>query len=106
MVRYVADLTYPGYIESRMWQLVVERVLQIIGEAANHVSIVTRAAHPEVAWGAIIGQRNVLAHVYGDINHDELWKTVTLHVPVLIQQLESFVPSPPGARPHGWDAEA
>lgn len=31
--------------------------------------------HPEIPWRQIIGQRNVLAHEYGDINND--WITST-----------------------------
>lgn len=103
---YVADLSYAGYLASRTRQLIVERVLQIVGEAANRVSGVTRAAHPEIAWRAIIAQRNVLAHEYGDIKHDEIWKTVTIDVPVLIRQLEALVPPAPGAQRHGWGDES
>jgi len=38
----------------------------ILGEAANHVSKDYQVQHPEIAWGQIIGLRNVLAHEYGE----------------------------------------
>ncbi len=50
--------------------------LAIIGEAANRVSKETRDAHPELPWQRIIAQRNILVHVYDEIDVDLLWRAV------------------------------
>jgi uncharacterized protein with HEPN domain len=42
-----------------------------------------------------MGQRHVLAHDYGEIKHDRIWRVATVHVPELIEQLKPLVPAPP-----------
>lgn len=54
------------------------------------------AAHPEVPWSDMIGQRNVLAHDYGVIDPEELWTSVSEDLPELIPQLDGLIPPIPG----------
>jgi uncharacterized protein with HEPN domain len=37
----------------------------------------------------------VLAHDYGEIKHDRIWRVAETHVPELIALLEPLVPAPP-----------
>jgi uncharacterized protein with HEPN domain len=90
-----SGLSLEQYLKQRVVQLAVERELEILGEAARRVSSSCRATHPEIPWQAIIGQRNVLAHEYGDIEHVRIWKVVTTHIPALIAQLEPLIPPLP-----------
>jgi uncharacterized protein with HEPN domain len=69
----------------------VERKIEIIGEGARGVSESFQSAHPEVPWSKIIGQRHVLAHDYGRIEHDRIWSVVNVHRPELAQQLERLL---------------
>jgi uncharacterized protein with HEPN domain len=52
-------------------------------------------AHPDIPWRPIQAQRHVLAHEYGEIKHDRVWRVATVHIPNLIGQLEPLVPNPP-----------
>jgi uncharacterized protein with HEPN domain len=70
----------------------VERATELIGEAASNVSDARRAAHPEIPWRKIIGQRNVLIHDYGDVDDDLVWNLVELEIPKLATVLERLVP--------------
>lgn len=54
-----------------------------VGEAAGRVSDELRSAPLEVPWRAIVGQRNILVHVYDQLNLDRLWLAVEA-VPQLI----------------------
>jgi len=72
----------------------VERSIEIIGEAARRVTTEFQNTHPEVPWREIIGQRNILAHEYGQIDHSVLYKTVKEDVPALISQLQKLLPPP------------
>lgn len=92
---FTAGLTFDAYMADRKVQLAVERALEIIGEAAHHVSEPFRQAHPEIRWGSIIAQRNVLAHEYGAIKQDRIWNVVTIHVPELIDRLRDWLPLAP-----------
>ena len=88
---FVKGVPHAIFIESNMVRYAVERSLLIIGEAANHVSVEFQEAHPEIAWRQIIGQRNVLAHEYGDINVDRVWTSATASVPQLLKILEQLL---------------
>ncbi len=46
----------------RILRLALERVIEIVGEAANRLPPDFRAKHGRIEWEKIIGMRNVLAH--------------------------------------------
>ena len=69
--------------------------IEILGEASRHVSSELQSAHAQIPWRSIQAQRHVLAHEYGEIKHERIWRVATVHIPELIRQLEPLVPSPP-----------
>jgi len=78
-----------------MLRYAVERQILVIGEAAKNVSSTFKDAHPQIPWSAIIAQRNILAHEYGEILVERIWRVVTVFIPELIKQLNLLVPPPP-----------
>ena len=74
------------------------RALEIIGEAAAHVSQAARDALPQLAWREIVGMRHRLIHAYFDVDLDRVWDTVTHSVPDVLEQLEA-VPEARAQRP-------
>ncbi len=88
-----SDLT--GYLKDRKLQMAVERAVEIMGEAARKVSTACQEGHPEIPWRAIIAQRHVLAHEYGEIKQERMWGLISDHIPELIKQLESLIPPQP-----------
>ena len=90
--KFVTGKTAHDYLSDRMLRGAVERHLEIIGEAANHVSNSFQEAHAGIPWRRIINQRNVLAHEYGEIRHELIWNVVIDNLPELIEQLEPLVP--------------
>jgi len=81
-----------AFLSDRVLMRAVERSVEIIGEAAKRVSETYQNAHPELPWREIIGQRNILAHEYGQIDHELLYKTAKEDVPSLILQIEQLLP--------------
>lgn len=73
--------------ESDFWSVVY--MLEVIGEAAAHVTSETRAILP-LPWLESIATRNRLAHGYFDINETVVWRTATEDVPQLAHSLETF----------------
>jgi uncharacterized protein with HEPN domain len=55
------------------------RVIEIIGEAARHVSLEVKSKNPDIAWIDIIGMRNRLVHGYFTVDHDVVWDTATTY---------------------------
>lgn len=66
----------------------VERNLQIIGEAANHLPEELTAAHPEIAWPQIRGFRNILVHHYFGVDADTVRDVVQTYLPELSRALK------------------
>lgn len=87
IMEFIEDVSYSDFIENNMIRYEVERSLLILGEADNHVSEPFRDLHPEIPWHQIVGQRNVLAHEYGDVNVDRIWATITNNLPHLKKNL-------------------
>ena len=81
-----------AFLEDRILMRALERSIELIGEAARRVSFLYRDDHPEIPWRKIIGQRNILAHEYGQIDHELLYKTAIDDVPELIVLLANLLP--------------
>lgn len=88
IARFVRGKTLDEYRRDDLLRSAVERQIEIIGEAARRVSDDFRGAHPEIAWRPIIAQRHILAHEYGEIEDDLIWRVATIHVPALRLLLE------------------
>ncbi|MCP1663158.1 MULTISPECIES: HepT-like ribonuclease domain-containing protein [Methanocalculus] len=74
-----------------VYSLALIRLLEIIGEAANHVSKKYKLDHPEVPWSHMIGMRNRLIHGYFDIDIDIVWDTVNKDLPPLVSLLKKIL---------------
>jgi uncharacterized protein with HEPN domain len=89
---FIRGVPYQQFVETRLVRYAVERALMLIGQAANCVSEEFRETHPEIAWRQMIGQRNILAHEYGDIKVDRIWASATVNIPMLLERLEMLLP--------------
>ena len=74
---------------NRVKRLAIERLLEIIDEAANHVSKEVIDANPDIPWSKMIGLRNKVAHDYGEILTDRIWLIASKSIPELVDLLES-----------------
>lgn len=73
----------------RMLMFAVVRAIEVVGEAANHVSEDGRSLLPSLPWPAIVGMRHRIVHAYFDIDPDTVWKTVMEELPVLSAALQT-----------------
>ena len=69
----------------------LQRLIEVVGEAAKQVSPETRGRHAEVPWSRIAGMRDRLIHGYHDVNMDIVWRTVTERLPELVGVLEAIL---------------
>ncbi len=90
-VEILGDMGREDLARSRVMQLALTRLVEIVGEAANRVPDSMRQTCPAVPWLQIIGMRNRLVHGYDVIDYDLLWNTITCDLPPLIAQLESIL---------------
>ncbi|WP_231901936.1 DUF86 domain-containing protein [Halorhodospira halochloris] len=66
------------------------RNLELIGEAATHISDEVRDEHPEIPWRMIIATRNRLIRGHLGIDDDTLWSIIQDDVPRLLPQLKAL----------------
>jgi uncharacterized protein with HEPN domain len=78
-----------------MLQVWVVHYLQIIGEAASHLSEQIQFSHPEIPWAKIIGMRHVLVHGYFEIDLNLVWEAVERDIPELKCKVSRIL--------EGWD---
>jgi uncharacterized protein with HEPN domain len=88
---FMDGVVHVKFTENKMIRYAVERLLLIVGEAANHVSKEFQEEHPEIEWAQIIGLRNVLAHEYGEVRVDKIYLAAAKGVPDLLQKLEPLL---------------
>lgn len=81
-----------AFLANRVMVRAIERIVEILGESARRVSMTYREDHTEIPWREIIGQRNILAHEYGQIDHELLYKTATEDIPDLISIIQNLLP--------------
>ena len=91
ILRFTTGLSKPGLIgDVRTYDAVV-RNLEIIGEAAKHISEEMKRQLPEIDWRKAAGLRDMLAHAYFGIDNDILWDVVQNKVPHLANVTRTFL---------------
>ena len=89
VIDILQDETHNSFVNNRIKRLAVERLIQIIGEAANHLSKDFMKENQDIPWTKIIGLRNKIVHDYGEILTDRIWLIASESIPELMQQIKS-----------------
>jgi uncharacterized protein with HEPN domain len=76
---------------NEIFALAATRLLEILGEAANHVPDEIKEAHPEIPWREIIGVRNHLIHGYFDVDWDIIWQILSKDLPEVMPEIRKMV---------------
>ena len=75
------------FVENKMMRLACIKAIEIIGEAANHITKETQQKFSDIEWRQIIGTRNIFIHEYYDINRQIVYNIITIELPVLEQKV-------------------
>jgi len=92
---FIKGVSYDHFASQKALRYAIERQIIVIGEAARRVSNNFKDTHQEIPWSSIVGQRNVLAHEYGEVLLERVWLVATERIPELIHLLEPLIPPPP-----------
>ncbi|MBM4017399.1 MAG: DUF86 domain-containing protein [Planctomycetes bacterium] len=71
----------------RQFCLALTHLVEIVGEAAAHVSAEERDRHRAIPWVGVVGLRNRLVHGYDKVDLQILWDIVQYDLPALIVEL-------------------
>ncbi len=96
-IQHILSYTDGGrdcFFTDRKTQDAVARNLEIIGEAAKHLSQSLKEAHPDISWKSIAGMRDKLIHDYFGIDLQLVWDVVERDLPLLnrkiLEQLDAI----------------
>ncbi len=89
LIRYASDRA--TLASDPVVQAAAQRWIEVLGEAASHVSEETKSAHPNIPWRDIIGTRVILAHAYFHIDQDIIGQVIDRDVPALRSHLQVIV---------------
>ena len=75
---------FPAYLGDWHFRLIVERLMEIVGEAMNRAT----KSEPDIVEyipdaRAIIGMRNRISHGYDQIDNETVWQTAVTEVSAL-----------------------
>lgn len=88
----LAHASKPGALRSDpVVQAAAQRWIEVLGEAASHVSAEMRDANPEVPWRKMIGTRTILAHGYFHVDQDIIGSIVADEIPDVRRHLAAVV---------------
>lgn len=88
---FITGVSLAKFNQNLLLRYAIERQLLVIGETANHVSEKFKNTHTEIPWQILIGQRNILAHQYGEIIAEKIWQTATKDIPDLLNSLHKIL---------------
>jgi uncharacterized protein with HEPN domain len=77
--------------KDRMLNLSLVRLVEIVGEAATHVSQTTRSRFSSIPWPQVVGLRNRLIHGYDQVDFEVLWKIIQEDLPPLVVELRRIL---------------
>lgn len=91
IVEFTRGKNYDLFVKDKLTRFAIERQLLVIGEVAKRLSQEFKESQSDVQWTAMIGLRNIIAHEYGEILSERVWKIATENVPLLLKQLNSIL---------------
>jgi uncharacterized protein with HEPN domain len=94
VLSYTAGLDQGTFVDREIIYDATLRNLELIGEAATHIPVDFRDAHPEIPWRMIIAMRNRLIHAYLGIDNDTVWSVIQDELPELLLRLRDINPNP------------
>ena len=80
---FMQDKDFAELFHNQLLLSAVERQVEIIGEAANHLSEEIKEKYTTIPWRKIIGFRNLISHEYFRVDVAILWDVITDKLPPL-----------------------
>jgi uncharacterized protein with HEPN domain len=89
---YLEGKTKEEFFKDIQCQDAIIRRLEIIGEAAERVSMATTTKFQNLPWKKMVGMRNIMIHEYEDVDLDIVWDTVQSDLPPLANLIAPLIP--------------
>ena len=90
--RYIQNKTLDDFERDEMLQDAVIRKIEILCEASNRVSEEIKNRFPDLPWDKMRAMRNILIHMYDELDLNIIWDTITKDIPQLKAHLTKILP--------------
>ena len=91
VIRYTSGKTFDDLKADDMMYYAVVKNIEIIGEAAYHLTKAFCKKHSETPWNDVMRMRNILVHDYYKIRLNEVWKVVQEDLQPLREQVTHYL---------------
>ncbi|MEW6507815.1 MAG: DUF86 domain-containing protein [Bacteroidota bacterium] len=88
---YIKNSSYEVFHSNTMMHYACIKQLEIIGEAANHLTSHFKILNSEIQWREIIDLRNLLIHEYFGIDTKIVWDIITSDIVLLKSQIKKII---------------
>jgi len=89
--RFIENKTFSDFSENEILQEAVMRKIEIIGEASNRVSDIIKNEFSYLPWKKMKAMRNILIHMYDELDINIIWDTALNDIPKLKNQIEHLI---------------
>ena len=90
---YILNNDFISFMENSMMRFACVKQMEIIGEAANHISEDLKSKFSTVEWSQITGMRNVFVHEYFGIDSAIVWEIIKKDIPELKSKIALILTS-------------
>jgi uncharacterized protein with HEPN domain len=90
---YLQGVNEKKFENDLMRQDAIMLQIEIIGEAARHISTEFQEQHDEIPWSQMIGMRNKIVHDYFNIDVSKIWDTAKNDIPQLKKMVSKLLKS-------------
>jgi uncharacterized protein with HEPN domain len=80
---YTNNVSLGDFLANSMMRFASIKQIEIIGEAANYITLHTRALFTDIEWKQIIGMRHILIHEYFGVDSQLVWQVICNDIPNL-----------------------
>lgn len=91
--KYTAGENLENFMQNSMMKFASVKQIEIIGEAANHITEETKNKFSEIQWRQITGLRHVLVHEYFGIDSNLIWQIIIEDIPALKIMIQEVLTS-------------
>ncbi len=88
---YLLNNNFDEFLGNSMMRFACVKQMEIIGEAANHISKDFRNKFSEIEWEQIVGMRNVFGHEYFGIDAQLIWDIIKADLPTLKETIIKII---------------
>ncbi|MBY0479301.1 MAG: DUF86 domain-containing protein [Chitinophagaceae bacterium] len=89
--QYTKNVEMQAFLSNSMMRFASIKQIEIIGEAANFITVETKAKFSEIEWSQITGMRHILVHEYFGVDADLVWQVIVKDLPLLKLKIKQIL---------------